>query len=198
MSNPAQATNTLYLTDPRYSVLTKCLEGNARTLKCPEDQRLVFNTPTVRSYSLNHAVGTICPGYDNSGGHSGAPTLSVNGPWLDGAHNHRRNMPYATYGKITEFRKPSRVVTFIDEDPDSINDGTFAMSVAIAKWVDFPSTGHDRGGGLAFADGHAEIHHWLVDSTRVINGNVMQRSVTDDPRDWQWLADRTTRKYLAK
>jgi len=198
MSNPAQATNIMYLTNAVYNTLAKFTEGNVRVYKCPEDQKLAGKYPTVRSYSLNHAVGTICPQYDTGGGHSGAPTLSVNGPWLDGNHTHRRNLPYATYGKITDFRKPSHVFTFIDEDPDSINEGTLVMTVSSAKWIDWPSTGHDRSGGLAFADGHAEIHHWLVDSTRVINGNVMQRSVAADPRDWQWLADRTTQKYLAK
>ena len=189
MDYPPQATNLMYLTNASYNSLAAFLDGNVRVFKCPEDQKLANNAPSVRSYSLNHAVGTICPGYEAN--------LSVNGPWLDGTTSHHRNSPYATYGKVTEFRKPSQVFTFIDEDPYSINDGSFIMSVAVAKWVDFPSTGHDCGGTLVFADGHAEIHHWLLDSTRITN-QVPVRMITGDPRDWQWLAERTTQKYLAK
>jgi hypothetical protein len=52
---------------------------------------------------MNAAVGTVDPAFSSGGsGHSGKPTLSVDGPWLDNKHSHRRNSPWRTYGRTAE------------------------------------------------------------------------------------------------
>src|ERR1035441_3469080 len=82
------------LKDPARSLLTSYLSGNTSLFHCPGDSRrgyyqgsdpVLLGTivPAARSFSMSQAVGTICPGYDANGPHSGAPTLSVNGPWLN-------------------------------------------------------------------------------------------------------------------
>ena len=65
--------------------------------------------PAARTFSINQAVCTICPGFDQSGtigSHSGVPTLSVNGPWPDYMHNHRRNSPRRTFGRSSDIIAP--------------------------------------------------------------------------------------------
>ncbi|MED5380923.1 MAG: hypothetical protein VYC47_00005, partial [Verrucomicrobiota bacterium] len=50
---------------------------------------------------------------------------------------------------------------FVDEHPDSINDGWNIMNpTSDAVWVDFPANYHNGACGYAFADGHAEIKKW--------------------------------------
>lgn len=189
------ATNLNYLTDDRYNALAKYTGNNTGIYRCPADPGLrqagrIF--PRVRSFAMSQAVGTICAGFNSGSGHSGIPNMSVNGPWLDGNHGHRRGSPFATFGKQSDYLRPAMTWVFIDEDGYSINDGGFAVSAATPKWVDWPSTYHNMACGVAFADGHSEVHKWVVPTTQVRNGNVGQLSVANDRRDWQWIADRTT------
>lgn len=194
------ATNINYLVDARYNMLASYIGLNYAIFKCPaEDKDLQIKGETyqrVRSVAMNHAVGTICSGFASGGGHSGVPAITVHGPWLDGNHGHRSGAPFRTFGKQSDFLRPALTWIFIDEDGDSINDGNFVMSVAQPKWIDWPSTCHDMAAGVAFADGRAEIHPWIVPTTRVRNGNVNQTSVAGDPRDWKWLAERTSYRQV--
>jgi len=48
----------------------------------------------------------------------------------------------------------------MDENPLTINDGSLVVSMAQIV-VDFPANFHGGGAGLAFADGHSEIHKWM-------------------------------------
>jgi prepilin-type N-terminal cleavage/methylation domain-containing protein/prepilin-type processing-associated H-X9-DG protein len=198
MSIPAQAVDITYLRDPNYNALAKFTANNYQIYKCPADHRVVsYNgrmMSTVRSVSMSQAVGTIDPGFDSGGGHSGIPMLAVNGPWLDGNHTHRRNSPWRTFGKLTDFNKPSGTWVFAEEDQYSINDGGLAMSCSVPKWIDWFATYHNNACGMAFADGHSEIHKWLVPTTKVVNGNVSQLNLSGDLRDWQWVADRTSNR----
>jgi prepilin-type N-terminal cleavage/methylation domain-containing protein/prepilin-type processing-associated H-X9-DG protein len=64
---------------------------------------------------------------------------------------------------------PALNFVFVDEHPDSINDGYFKTDSAVnraAKWTDLPASLHNGACGFAFADGHAEIHKWLEPETR--------------------------------
>ena len=168
--------------DPRSGRYTGSEPGKAGTV-----------VKSARSVSLNAAVGTICPSFDAGSGHSGAPRLSVNGPWLDNAHSHRRDSPYKTFGKLTSFTTvpPAGIWLTIDEDPYSINDGNFAVGMNTAEWIDFPGTAHDFAATLSFGDGHVELHRWLDSRTLVVNGNVTRRPVPNSV-DWAWLAARTS------
>jgi prepilin-type processing-associated H-X9-DG protein len=62
-------------------------------------------------------------------------------------------------GKFSDFRQlpTSKAFTFLDEHPDSIDDG--------CMWaIDFqnlPTSYHNGACGFAFADGHSEIKKWL-------------------------------------
>ncbi len=169
----AQEFNKDVLRDPKTALLADYCGNSVDIFHCPADKRIGLyqgtdpalkgkKVPNARSVSMSQAVGTICPGFDGGSGHSGAPRLSVNGPWLDGNHGHRRNSPWKTFGKTSDMTLPGPTQTFtiIDEEPYSLNDGGFGTSCSIPRWVDFPSTAHGLACGIAFGDGHSEIHKW--------------------------------------
>ncbi len=205
----AEEFNPDVLKDPSRSLLIRYLSGSYTLFRCPADLRQNTyqgtNTtlqghivPAARTFSMNQAIGTICPGYDQGIGHSGAPTLSVNGPWLNGQETHRRNSPWATYGKMTQMNTPgpSGLWVLLDENANGLNDAAFAFSMETPGWVDFPGSYHNGGCGFAFADGHSETHHWVDSSTLVfdINGTI-QGGGSGDPADWtdwSWMAAHTS------
>ncbi len=200
------------LRDPRTCLIAEYVGNAIDIFKCPADKRIGNYTgsdpnlrgkkvPAARSFAMSQAVGTICSAFDSGGGHSGPPRLATNGPWLDGNHSHRRNNPFATFGKTTDFVNPGPTMTFVfvDEEPASLNDGGFGTSaVPNTRWVDFPSTFHAGGCGFAFADGHSEIKKWQnlagveakgPPGRRVLPPNV---PANRDFRDINWLASRSS------
>ncbi len=51
---------------------------------------------------------------------------------------------------------PSTTFVFIDGEPNSIDDGYFAVNILQTNfWVNTPATYHNHAGGLSYADGHA-------------------------------------------
>jgi prepilin-type N-terminal cleavage/methylation domain-containing protein/prepilin-type processing-associated H-X9-DG protein len=196
-----QEFNPDVLKDPKLSLLATYLSGNTSLFHCPGDRRSGLYTgsnptlqgqtiPAARTFSMNQAVGTIDPGFDADGPHNGAPTLSVNGPWLNGNHTHRRNSPWFTYGKSTTMNQPGPSMTWVllDEDVKGINDAAFAFSMNSPMWQDVPGSYHNSGCGLAFADGHSEAHKWRR------SGSKQSGTITDavDRQDWLWLRERTS------
>jgi prepilin-type processing-associated H-X9-DG protein len=55
---------------------------------------------------------------------------------------------------------PANLWVFTDENPTGINDGSFVCDPNRGVWDDLPAYYHNNAGGIAFADGHAEIHRW--------------------------------------
>ncbi len=107
--------------------------------------------------------------------------------------------------KLSDFRDPTGIFVFLDEHPDSINDGWFVYCTGkkppeTAEWSDVPASYHDRACSFAFADGHAEIHKWKSAST--IKPNVMggigtptlpvPPSPASEQQDIIWVRDRST------
>lgn len=167
--------------------------------KCPADPAYVTaggkRMPTTRSFAMNQAVGIVCRTFA-SGGHSGPPIVTTSGPWLDGNHGHTLGRTYRTYGKESDFVAPAETWVFIDEHHESINDAGFGhpgpTPPSNARWVDYPAVYHNGAGGLAFADGHSEVHKWKnikYPKTGTPNLNFNQTKA-----DWEWLAKMTTQK----
>jgi prepilin-type N-terminal cleavage/methylation domain-containing protein/prepilin-type processing-associated H-X9-DG protein len=196
-----QEFDTDVLLDPTLSLLINYLNGNAAPFKCPADTRqglyqgtnqmyIGKTVPASRTFSMNQAVGTIDPGFDAGGPHSGVPVLSVNGPWLNNQETHRRNSPWRTFGRQSDLGppSPSDLWVLLDEDARGLNDAAFAFGMQQAQWIDLPGTYHNFGCGFAFADGHSETHHWQYQK-------IKQRGDITDPndqKDWAWLAWHTS------
>ena len=193
------------LADPSRSVLTRYLRSNVSVFACTADLRLGVYQGTdprklgtsvraARSVSMSSAVGNLCPAYFAvCRGHSGIPSFPVPGSWLTGNHSCSANN-WRTYGKTSDIvnPRPSELFVLMEEDPRSINDGVLAFSAGVPEWIDYPGTLHNFAGVVAFADGHAELHKWVKNTTRLTGGPVGQRFVSSNDPDWLWLEARTT------
>ena len=181
------------LKDPTRSLLYPYLsEMDTSVFRCPEDMRqglyegadpLKVGTRVfaARSYSMNAAVGS-----NPQAKPAGTPT---DGPWLDNAHTHTaRNGNWRTYGRLDDIvdPSPSNLAVLVDEDSDSINDGCFGFGMQAEEWIDYPGTRHDTGGVVSFADGRAELRHW-VDSRTVITNHVFPNPRVPGSADYAWL-----------
>jgi len=153
-SNNPDNTNTLFLTGPgamlgRYS-------SNPGIYHCPSDlytcQEGQAQMARVRSVSMNAFI---------EGGCNGPSTVSA------------LNSAWRCYNKESDILAPSpaNLIIHLDEQGDSINDGSFCTAVGSSlkdnpgKWEDLPASYHNGACGFNFADGHAETHKWRVAST---------------------------------
>jgi prepilin-type processing-associated H-X9-DG protein len=96
---------------------------------------------------------------------------------------------YFTFRKYSEIIRPapSQAFVFLDEHPESIDDGYFLVLVdRKAAWGNFPANYHNGACGLSFADGHAEIRKWRDPGT--LAAHIGGSGPTDVP----WLQLRTS------
>jgi prepilin-type N-terminal cleavage/methylation domain-containing protein/prepilin-type processing-associated H-X9-DG protein len=142
-------TNFDFVNSPN-SLLAPYVSYSATMYHCPADralsdvQKQAGWTQRVRSVSMNAMVGD--PG-----------ALLQQGANLN-------NTNYLQFLKESDIPEPSYVFVFLDEHPDSINDGYFLITDN-DTWNDLPASYHNGGGSFSFADGHAVIHHWQRSST---------------------------------
>jgi prepilin-type N-terminal cleavage/methylation domain-containing protein/prepilin-type processing-associated H-X9-DG protein len=178
MENPTDATNTALIAQ---SLLSPYLGGSISIFKCPGDK-----TDNVRTYSMSQAVGT-----------KPYALAAVNGPWLDGTRKHVANHPWQTYGRYTDMLNPgpSQLWVFMDENPYSIDDAAFAISMNLpTEMIDWPGIYHNTSASIAFADGHSESHKWIDGRTRLYTWTSPgpQIQTAPDNPDILWLQQRTS------
>lgn len=108
---------------------------------------------------------------------------------------------YRVFRRIDSIHSPSPsdLWVFMDERPDSINDGMFITNPKargnLAKLVDFPAGWHNRGAGITFADGHSVIKRWTDDrTTPALKPTQLLRLDVASPgnRDVAWLQEHST------
>ena len=75
------------------------------------------------------------------------------------------NPSYQQYFKITDISQPSQIFVFLDEHPDSIDDGYFVNRAYEREWIDLPASYHNRAAEFSFADGHSAPHQWRAPGT---------------------------------
>ena len=109
------------------------------------------------------------------------------------------NSAYRVFNKTTDFIRPGPSLTFVflDECPDTLNDGLLQVNMTSKSWSDVVGSLHNGGGTFAFADGHAETHKWQESATkqRVTKLGCPSTSGsrrTGSPIDYGWLQDHTT------
>lgn len=176
--------------DPAQSIMLSPLwpycGGSTEIWRCPADtstgkfRREV--KPRVRSVSMNNWVG----------GPEWGPSMG-SGDWV-------------TYKNLAHMVSPGPALTFVilDEREDSINDGYFVVDMAgwpsnrrAQKIVDFPASYHNGAAGLAFADGHSEIHRWLDPRTtpQLVKGQELQLDISSPNNlDVHWMQEHSTRE----
>ena len=191
------------LKDPTRSLLTPYQGANVSIYHCPADVRTPgfpnglsstdpalrgTKIPNSRSVSMSQAVGTN----PYQGG-----KVAVSGPWLDGNHSHGLNQTWFTFGKTISMLRPGPANTFtiLDENKYSINDGGFATvgprQPADYHMVDWPGIFHGGACGIAFGDGHSEIHKWR-DNRTYLSSEVFSVPSQAGNQDIWWLSVKTT------
>jgi prepilin-type N-terminal cleavage/methylation domain-containing protein len=177
-------TNTALLLQ---SSLASYCYNNTRVYKCPADhalsdvQRSARFPDRVRSYSMNAMVGDA--------GDLTSTGQNVNNPG------------YRQFFKLPQIPAPANIFVFLDEHPDSINDGYFLVKWPTAEdyyqpeWVDLPASSHNDSSALSFADGHSELHRWhgstLAPATPDA-ANLPRYVATTEKDDYIWLLQRTS------
>src|SRR4026209_2631394 len=79
---------------------------------------------------------------------------------------------YVQFFKLSAIPRPARIFVFLDEHPDSINDGYFLNKVyweagaLVREWVDLPASYHNGAAAFSFADGHSQIQRWAQALTK--------------------------------
>src|SRR5690606_25232165 len=95
-----------------------------------------------------------------------------------------------------EFISASDIFIYIEEHPDSINDGYFLNRAAKYEWNDLPASWHNGSANLTFGDGHAESRKWVNASTRKPtrpDGADLPFAISAEERqDFYWLMSRTS------
>jgi prepilin-type N-terminal cleavage/methylation domain-containing protein/prepilin-type processing-associated H-X9-DG protein len=171
-------TNRNFLTDPRYAMLANYSAKTAGIYKCPADQSKVRWGPRVRSVSMSVAVAD--PG----------------NPWL----NYKVSSPtYRIFMKVSDFASsPSKIFVFLDEHPDSINNGAFGVWMsdpahpANAYIFDVPASYHNGACGFSFMDGHCETHLWRDPRTKVpihYDGQITLGVTDPNSVDALWITE---------
>jgi prepilin-type N-terminal cleavage/methylation domain-containing protein/prepilin-type processing-associated H-X9-DG protein len=182
-------TNLLYLLQEQYAKLAPYTRAPG-IYKCPADRSYVPSLgERVRSVSMSQAVGTK---------QDGSP---VTGPWLPGAINWSQTT-WRTYARLTDITLPTpdHLWVLMDEHPDSINDAQLGVECghvgAVAHIVDFPASFHGGACGIAFADGHSEVHKWRhskIQSPITYTGTMtLDVPAGDSVDDLAWLQERTS------
>ena len=160
---------------------------SAEVWHCPGDDSTGITpsgarVPRPRSYSMDSWVG---------GDGDATPLHQI---WSS-------EQPWVVYRQLSDLVRPGPANTWVlmDERPDSINDGSLVVQMrgytgtpnSREEIIDYPGSAHQRGAGVAFADGHAEIHKWL--DPHVFKPPVIMPSVLPNSPDVFWLQDHATR-----
>jgi prepilin-type N-terminal cleavage/methylation domain-containing protein len=159
---------------------------------CPGDVYDGVKGPRVRSYSMNSQMGSA--------------VVAAIASQADVVNQYGAGQSWKIYNKQTDLTVPAPVNAwiFIDEHPDSINDGLFRVNLqggaadysgGTFEWNDYPANNHGGNGVLAFGDGHAAAHKW-VDPALVSNPVKHQKNnnlmATAPYTDLIWLRQATS------
>jgi prepilin-type N-terminal cleavage/methylation domain-containing protein/prepilin-type processing-associated H-X9-DG protein len=147
------------------------LARQVQVMRCPADTSVVHtnasNTgsvvPRIRTISMNFYLGGF--GTENACGGVGV------GSWCS---DYPVYLKQAQLNDTVHAPGAANTWIFIDERQDTINWGNFlcdmggfpnGTSKAAPNLYEFnedlPGLYHNNGSGFSFADGHAEIHHWV-------------------------------------
>src|SRR5205814_9184119 len=57
---------------------------------------------------------------------------------ISASGTNQNNPKYIQFFRVTDIVRPSNIFVFLDEHPDSINDGYFVNKAYVPKWLDLP------------------------------------------------------------
>jgi prepilin-type N-terminal cleavage/methylation domain-containing protein/prepilin-type processing-associated H-X9-DG protein len=160
--------------------------GVVKVFKCPSDtalglrQREAGWTERVRSVSMNAMLGNAGEFMKNS--------VNTNNP------NYRQFL------RLSDVPDPARIFAFVEEHPDSIDDGYFLNRFYSDRWHDLPASYHSGGANLAYVDGHAELHYWRFAATKPpakpdaakLPRLISPNNLPEERGDFSWVMSQTS------
>jgi len=160
-------TNLSTLTDGK---LSPYLSGSTAVFKCPSDKSIAENGPRIRSFSLNSLCGD------------------------PGELTNKFNPQLKQFFLWTDIPDPAAIYVFLDEHPDTINDGFFMNRWDEFRWGNLPASYHNGAANLSFADGHVEPHRWVLADTRrpAVKGGAGGTFVRAGPEDYNWMKEHSS------
>jgi prepilin-type N-terminal cleavage/methylation domain-containing protein/prepilin-type processing-associated H-X9-DG protein len=182
-------TNTDEIINPKYSLLGQQYLGNSpKVFACPAANFLSpKGTPSQRSLGWNNRVRSVVM---NAAVGDGPKYPISNFGW------NQSTWYVANKSSDLHTPSPSDVWVFSDEHPDSIDDALmYTSNYGVSQFIELPGNQHRGACGIAFADGHAEIHHWngpTMAAHQQVTFTLVQKVpcfVTD--ADMLWLATHT-------
>jgi prepilin-type N-terminal cleavage/methylation domain-containing protein/prepilin-type processing-associated H-X9-DG protein len=164
-------TNQILLTE---ALLGSYLGKSVAVFKCPADRSRADNGPRIRSFSMNSLVGD------------------------PGELTNRFNPSFRQFFKETDVPNPSGIFVYLDEHPDTLNDGFFMNRLEEEpKWGNLPASYHNGAGNFTYVDGHTESHKWVVkgpDGTirPTVRGGAGGIFPAIPTTDWDWVKERSS------
>ena len=157
------------------ALLAPIVANQIGVYKCPADRIPSANGQRLRSYSMNGQMGAV---YITS---------------------HNLDSSALQYVKEADLTRPSPsdAIIFLDENPDSLQDGYLQIDSMSGGFPDVPAALHDGLCGCSFADGHAELHKWVTSALTSIP--VGPPTIVHNPpvpggaknADWLWFSQHT-------
>lgn len=186
MSRDLSADNTNRATLQEGSLALYVVDS-PQVYRCPADRSVSVVQAAagwqerIRSYSMNTFMGT-----PNLPGFAVTPARTVQ------------------FTKQNQIIRPASIFVFLDEHPESINDGAFvnhepttsaggfSLGSSIPNWIDWPGAYHNNSAAFVFADGHASLQRWR--GTRAIRSATLSQTSSApapvsaaDLADFQWV-----------
>jgi prepilin-type N-terminal cleavage/methylation domain-containing protein/prepilin-type processing-associated H-X9-DG protein len=96
--------------------------------------------------------------------------------------------------KLSSFHTPgpSDAWLFIDQHPDSIDDGSMYFNSTSTTFIELPGSNHGGASGVSFADGHSELYKMHMGSVPVAaSGQYIANAKYSNAADQAWFAQRT-------
>lgn len=148
-------TNVAFLVNSKYSQLGTYLSGQYKVFDSPAD-RYLSSVQRRMGWGVNHRSRSVA---EDAAIGPGPKYSTANFGW------NPADWYVAQKASALHYPGPSECWVYMDENPDSIDDALMytpnMASVATAnKFIELPASQIAGGGGIAFADGHAEIHKW--------------------------------------
>jgi len=179
----------------RQAALGAYVNGSTAIYRCPSDhvlsaiQAAAGWEARIRSYSMNALVGN-------------AGVASTNGANVN-------DPGYKQFFKLGQVTRPSEIFVFLDEHPDSIDDGYFVNKASatssgpgygssvvtspLLEWTDLPASYHNNSAAFSFADGHSSLHRWQGGQTVLPatpnSANLPMQVYPEGQTDYQWVMD---------
>jgi prepilin-type N-terminal cleavage/methylation domain-containing protein/prepilin-type processing-associated H-X9-DG protein len=173
-------TNAQFIINSQVSSMGDYVSQSIAVYHCPADnylssaQRAAGWNNRVRSCAMDAAIGGGIKYYGPGGG---SPQS-----WF---YNVKKFSDFHTPG-------PTDSWLFLDQHPDSIDDGAFYYNSTSSTFMELPGSNHGGASGVSFADGHSEMYKMKIGVIPVTYGpNYPADAKYSNAADQSWFTQHT-------